>query len=400
MDRTSHRIAVAHFSRKYLWPTETFVYNQIRSLQLGQDYEVQVYCNTLEEVFDSTGWEVTVIGKLIDTTLGRWYNRVLYKYLRTLSRRAGKRIIDDLEKKDIRLLHFHYLTEATYFRDLLLNYDAPKVVSAYGWDVAEFPGRYFGTGRRLLTGVFENVDLVLAMSEDMKSDLKTLGCPSGKIHVHYHGIDISRFRSIVRNGRGKKDLVFLTVASLNEKKGHKYSLDALSMLRGSLAFKYRVVGDGPLLSELEKYAKSLDIGDLVEFVGHKNHHSDSLLEEYRNADIFIHPSVTARSGDKEGIPGTVVEAMASGLPIVSTYHAGIPDVLKNGFSGILVREREATALASAIKELAESAELRHRLGRNAREAAEGLDCSEKTRNLEDIYSILIDSHGKKVHHQS
>ena len=90
------------------------------------------------------------------------------------------------------------------------------------------------------------------------------------------------------------------------------------------------MGDGHLRAKLESLIESFGWRDRVNFLGHVPHNSSRLIEEYMKADIFTLPSVTIK-GDKEGIPGTLVEAMANGLPVVSTYHAGIPDLITDGY---------------------------------------------------------------------
>ncbi len=108
---------------------------------------------------------------------------------------------------------------------------------------------------------------------------------------------------------------------------------------------------------------------------------------YRQADIFTLPSVVARNGDKEGIPGTIVEAMASGLPVVSTCHAGIPEIIQSGQHGILVEERDVPALAAAYAALIDHPSLRQHLGQAAAShALQDLDLQRRTPYLEKIYS--------------
>ena len=119
--------------------------------------------------------------------------------------------------------------------------------------------------------------------------------------------------------------------------------------------------------------------------------SDIHLKALFNADVFIHPSVTAENGDKEGIPGAIVEAMASGLPVISTYHAGIPYIIENQQTGVLVNEWDVDALAEGILELAENSSKRKMIGLAGQEyAMNNLDLFEKEKELEEIYMSLIE----------
>ncbi len=128
--------------------------------------------------------------------------------------------------------------------------------------------------------------------------------------------------------------------------------------------------------------------DRVVFAGHVPHASDALVRHFREADLFVHPSVTIR-GVKEGIPGTIVEAMAAGLPVIATRHGGIPEVIDSGREGLLVAEHDVAALAAAIEALARDAGCRERLGRAAADrAGRELDLQARTVELERIYDRL------------
>ena len=113
----------------------------------------------------------------------------------------------------------------------------------------------------------------------------------------------------------------------------------------------RLVGDGPLRGELESLAASLGLGARVSFAGWRS--SAEVAGEMARADLLVAPSVTARDGDMEGLPIVIVEAMATGLPIVGTRHSGIPEVVEDGVTGRLVDEGDAAALAEALVEVSD-----------------------------------------------
>ena len=119
------------------------------------------------------------------------------------------------------------------------------------------------------------------------------------------------------------------------------------------------------------------------------HQECRLVDSYCKADIFSLPSITV-NGDKEGIPGTVVEAMASGLPVVSSYHAGIPEIIESGKEGILIKEGDIEAMARAFADLINDVSLRRELGQAAaKRATTDLDLYQGTARLEAIYRKIL-----------
>ena len=128
----------------------------------------------------------------------------------------------------------------------------------------------------------------------------------------------------------------------------------------------------------------------VEMMGKVVYGSIQHFKEFQEADVFIHPSITDKNGDKEGIPGAIVEAMSAGLPVISTYHAGIPYVIENGKTGLLVNEWDVNSLANVILKLTDDYSLRKELGQSGQEnALANLNLNEKERELEKIYGSII-----------
>jgi glycosyltransferase involved in cell wall biosynthesis len=243
------------------------------------------------------------------------------------------------------------------------------------------------------------MDCFIAMSDDMRHDLVRIGCPEEKIVVHYHGIDTDRFSYPERTYAESNPVNILLCGRIEPKKAHAQVLQALRLweerTRRSGAFEVTVMGSGPLRRPLEKLVHDYGWQERVRLLGHIPHGDPRLVEEYRRADVFTQPSVTA-AGEKEGIPGTIVEAMACGLPVVSTYHAGIPELISDGEDGLLVREGDLTALSTALGSLIEDRSLRERLGRAAaRTASTRCRLLARTPNLERIYDQVASSSGRR-----
>ena len=139
----------------------------------------------------------------------------------------------------------------------------------------------------------------------------------------------------------------MTVARLVEKKGIAYALRALALVVPRYpALEYTIIGDGPLRGELETLIEELQLQQHVRIAGWMG--QDALVGCLSRMHLFIAPSVTAGNGDVEGVPVALMEAMASGLPVLSTAHSGIPELVEDGVSGLLTREMDIDALAENI----------------------------------------------------
>jgi colanic acid/amylovoran biosynthesis glycosyltransferase len=156
----------------------------------------------------------------------------------------------------------------------------------------------------------------------------------------------------------------ITVARLVEKKGIEYAIRAAALVLRDRSFRYTIVGDGPERQRLEGLIDHLGVSGSVRIIGWRGH--DEVHRLLSTADAFMLPSVTAADGDEEGLPVALMEAMAAGLPVLSTLHSGIPELVRDGIEGFLVRERDVEALASRCSVLVDDPRLRAELGSAAR----------------------------------
>jgi len=199
----------------------------------------------------------------------------------------------------------------------------------------------------------------------------------GKVHCIYHGLDVSQFSyTFPRNVETGEPLI-LSVARLVEKKGLGDLMAAADILRRrGRAFQVEIIGSGPQRETLKAQAKRLGLADRVRLLGAQAHETVRLA--YQRASVFALPCVIASNGDRDGIPNVLLEAMASGVPVVSTPISGIPELIESGIDGLLVPPNDPAALAEAIDKLLASQELRESLARAARakiESSFSLDAS-------------------------
>lgn len=258
------------------------------------------------------------------------------------------------------------------------------VVSVRGYDVTT--ARYTDAGR--YASLFENADRFLPVSESLADRLLSLGCDRQKIQVLRSGLNVDAIAQRLPRPL-TTPLNLLSVGRLVEKKGLIYGLGAVAaLLAQGIAVRYRIAGEGPLRDELMAAAQDLGVAEAVEMPGVCAH--DRVIGLMQEADIFLAPSVTAADGDQEGIPNVVKEAMLMGLPVISTRHSGIPELIEHGREGVLVAEKDSAALVEAVKQLGamSAADLAAMCERARAKVVRDYDEGRLNDELERIYSTL------------
>jgi glycosyltransferase involved in cell wall biosynthesis len=285
-------------------------------------------------------------------------------------------------------LHAHFAntpTRVAFFISTLTG--IPFSFTAHAKDL------YLSTQQALidrLTGADFVVTCTRYNAEYLKRSVPSTLWP--KIHVVYHGVDLSAFFQST-NGSSAHPAVqtsdtplILSVGRLVPKKGMPTLVAACGRLRDrGLAFRCQIIGTGPLRADLERQIDRLLLGGIVKLRGAMTH--DALIDEYSRATLFaLTPEITA-DGDRDGIPNVLVEAMAAGVPVVSTAISGIPELIEPGRTGVLVEPREPDAVADALEQLLCSEPLRRRLAMAARDRVIGhFECWESAKAIRGLFS--------------
>ena len=280
---------------------------------------------------------------------------------------AAIRMWDQMERDGIRHLHVHFAGSPTHVAMLLCSFGnaARGGGGEWTWSVTVHGPVEFedSVGLRLAERVGQAL-FVVAISDFARSQLLKL-LPAGdwdKVRVVRCGVDIETFPA-PEPAAGDGDLRILYVGTLIERKGQPVLLEAFSRLvEGGVGAHLTLVGQGPQREELERMAEELGVADRVTFAGGLDH--DRVRGELGRADVFCLPSFA------EGLPVVLVEAMASGLPVVSTRIAGIPELVEDGEHGFVVRPGRADEMADALARLAADPELRRRMGESGRAKVE------------------------------
>jgi glycosyltransferase involved in cell wall biosynthesis len=264
-----------------------------------------------------------------------------------------------LKRERIDLIFTEYGPTACAIMRTIEKYKAPLLVHFHGYDVYHLP-----TVRKHKANYEKLISLqanAIAVSKEMKQELISWGFPSERVIYSPCGCH-SRF---VELQVPKERSGFIAVGRMVEKKGPLYTIKAFEMaLKNGLKDNLTFIGDGPLMDTCKEYVVENKLGDYIHFLGHQSH--DFVLERMLNAKVFLQHSVTSSEGDKEGTPVSVVEAMAVCMPVISTYHAGIQDVVAHGENGFLVREKDIAEMSKYILALAEDEEKCREMGNSGR----------------------------------
>jgi colanic acid/amylovoran biosynthesis glycosyltransferase len=239
----------------------------------------------------------------------------------------------------------------------------PLVTFFHAYDLTSAPRM---VGANMYRTLFRHGELFLPISEHGASALRALGAPPGRIHVHHMGIDVDKFRPGPRDKPRSDRLRALSIGRLVAKKGFHDGIAAVARtLREGVKMEYRIIGEGPERPRLESLIRKLGVEQSVRLLGPAG--EDAVLEIMHESDLLLAPSVTASNGDQEGIPMVLMEAQASGLPVIATRHGGIGELVTHGQSGILVPEADPPAIARALQHLACDPALGQQMGQRGRE---------------------------------
>lgn len=340
---------VAHFCSTFLKPDMQHVYRQITGLQAAGEFESVVITRRRENTEAFWFWEkkVRVIPKPPLRFLRRlWYRSLLRLPAVPLSFRECRDILYELQRIRAQLLHVYFGHVAVELLPVLRCCRIPVTVSFHGADAGVNVG---GASGQRLRDVFAIATIIMARSEALMADLAGLGCPEYKLRLLRTGIPMESWTPPPsRQAPADGAWHLLQACRLVEKKGLFVTLEAFARLRE--AFPRAILtlaGDGPLEARLRTRAANLGLGDCVRFPGFLA--QPALKEAFERAHLFLHPSQMGPDGNREGIPNALLEAMASGLPVVATRHGGIPEAVDEGISGMLVDEGDSTGLAAALQ---------------------------------------------------
>ena len=393
MPELDHRFTIGYIVKAWPRLSETFILNEIISLE---QRGVRIRIFSVKEPDAGPAHSKVAQVRAEVTYLAFWPNwkRTIPANFRLFFRQPVRylRVLLEATKANVIRHHrfavpWHFL-EAAYLTDILCRSpvdhlhahfaSTPSLVALFTHRLSGIPYTFtahakdiYVTDPDVFRAKLEEARAVVTCTEYNRSYLtEQFGrLADHKVHCIYHGLDISQFKFTLSRKDESSEPVILSVARLVEKKGLEDLITAADTLRRrGLAFKVEIIGSGPLRDSLKAQAQRLGLADRLRLAGAQAH--DLVCLAYRRASVFVLPCVVASNGDRDGIPNVLLEAMASGVPVVSTPVSGIPELIESGVNGLLVSPRDAKGLADAIERLLASRELSERLACAARKKLE------------------------------
>lgn len=284
-----------------------------------------------------------------------------------------------LQKHKIDTLLANYGPMGVALSDACKRANVRLFVHFHGFDAAEY--KTLENYKERYELLFQEATGIIVVSNDMKTQLLTLGANPATIYLNPYGVEIDKFFGAEPE---KRPPIFISVGRFTAKKAPLFTIKAFEkVLKSEPNAKLIMIGDGELWEDAKQLAKTLNIADSIEFKGKKT--PEEISNYLRKARVFVQHSLRAKNGDSEGTPNTVLEASATGLPIVSTRHAGIKDAVVHGETGFLVEEGDWESMANYMIQLAQNPQLAGKMGRAARKhIEENYEMSKRVQTLKEI----------------
>ena len=353
---------IASYCSSFLKPEMLHIYRQVKALRQVKTF---VMTKELQNAERFPFRDIEIIPTQRMNLLRHGWLKFVKRRPPVIYRGEYQLLASLLERRGADLMHIYFGHTGVHLLPFIEQWDKPCVVSFHGADVAvkEDIAHYPAKLRRL----FEVVPLVFARSQSLADRLSEFGCPPEKLRINRTGVPLDEFPFVDRQAPTDGHWRVMQACRLIPKKGVATSLRAFAIFKKDHPqAKFYIAGKGPLQPELEMLAAGLGIFKDVHFIGFLS--QSKLMELYASSHLFLHPSETPPDENQEGVPNSILEAMATGLPVAATQHGGIPEAVEHGRTGWLVPEEDHVALANAMQEIARSPRVLTEMGLRAREA--------------------------------
>lgn len=339
---------IASYCTTFLKQEMAHVYRQISGLRAFRTF-VMTKSRQNSERYPFA--DVEMIGDPKMPMLRRFYLKYIQRQEPIFYRGEFDVLQKILHRRDAKLMHIYFGHTGVHLLPFIKVWDKPCVVSFHGVDIS--PREHQAGYKAKLAELVQTVPLVLARSNSLRDRLIQFGCPADRVVLNRTGIPLDQFPVVERTAPQDGKWILLQACRLIPKKGLITALYAFKdFLKVYPNAQFQIAGEGPLRRKLKSLISKLGIDNNVELRGFLN--QGNLYKEYRKAHIFLHPSEVTSDLDQEGVPNSMLEAMATGLPVAATHHGGIPEAVTDGAEGFLVPERNPKALCEALCKIVES----------------------------------------------
>jgi colanic acid/amylovoran biosynthesis glycosyltransferase len=341
------KITVIHSFPVWLPQTQTWMYNQVR--YLPDDIEAHIVCERTENLDQFRRPHIHSLDRA-----SRWrYHWDMRLRMHGIRRHLGF-LVSQARHLNAQIIHSHFGDIGWADMKAAQRAGVRHVVTFYGQDVNFLPTVNPGWKTRYLE-LFAHVDRVLCEGPHMAKCVAGLGCPGQKIMVQRLGVRVDRIPFKFRQWDPSGPFRVLIASTFREKKGIPYALEALGRFQEEVSLEITIIGDASeapgsldekkkILAVIEKYG----LMQKTRMLGYQSH--SVFFEEALKHHVFLSPSVTAKDGDTEGgAPVSIIEMAASGMPVISTIHCDIPEVICHGETGLLAPERDVDSLIRHLK---------------------------------------------------
>ncbi|QPN64324.1 glycosyltransferase [Synechococcus sp. CBW1004] len=291
----------------------------------------------------------------------------------------------NLAKIDICI--FEFGTTAGKFHKFLEKAGIPYVVHFHGFDAHHKPT--LELNRQEYISFFRKASALIVVSESMKAQIRSLGAPPSKVKLNHYGVDSSVFIGAAPDSSPPN---FIAVGRFVEKKAPHLLILSFNLVVSSIPnARLLMIGDGPLLSACKSLVAALGLRSHISFPGILV--PEKIVQHLKKSRAFVHHSINSIEGDSEGLPLSIIEAQMIGLPVVATKHAGIPDIVIHGHTGLLSNELDIHAMATNIILLARDKHFAAEMGINARKNA--IEKFSLDTQISKLASILVNSYAEQ-----
>jgi colanic acid/amylovoran biosynthesis glycosyltransferase len=377
---------VASYCTTFLKPEMLHIYRQITGLQR---YDTFVICKERqsEDLYPMPENGIELAPGVRSNFLRRFWLKYIKHEPPIVYRGEYGVLARLLTRRHADLMHIYFGHTGVHLLPFVQRWPMPAVVSFHGMDVQTRAHDPAYESR--LREVLKAATLVLARSQSLLDRVQELGCPSQKVRMNRTGIPLDQFPLIERPFPSDGAWHFVQACRLIEKKGLDDAIHAFARFSVTNPMaRFTIAGEGPLRLSMEKLRDELGLHDKVRFAGFLK--GPELCALYHQAHAFLHPSRMTSDQNQEGVPNSMLEAMATGLPVIATQHGGIPEAVRDGVTGILGPERDRAALHEALLRLTASENTWRQMGSAASaDVREHFESKAQIAKLEAAYDEAV-----------